>query len=499
MGSLQALVRLDSDDRAMGDIGEDSGSAPRGHCFPLAEVAAVIRAGGYLRVVLQFPDEHLGHCVDVYTELQSQVNGAALYIAADSTYGSSVDDVSAQHVNSDLLVFFGSDLSSSGAMPVLTVPPRVEVDVDDLRTHLLGAMEEDERSGSLTRNVLVLYEPGCHGHVSQRVVPLLAELFPAASLRMGALPPCADFEAWKQRTTTKPPVAPSSTSINTTTVGGLVFSSEDLTVADSIIYIGDKKEQLDNILLHLAELPLLSYSPHDKTMNRLVGSQTKVFRQRFIGVEACASAKIIGIIVGSMGLTGESTREIMNRLQQLIEAAGKKHYTFVMGRLNEAKICNFPEIDLFCFVSNEDTAVIAPKTFDKPVVTPWELELGLGARSWSSSYQSSPTAITRDMEDLPTVLQRVRAARPEGNGIDEEEEAHEEDAGQGGIDGEGGKGTGAVILQGSRALAVFHSAAGDLLKQREYQGLVPHVDEGQSTDLLPGLHGVAAGYERKVL
>ena len=56
-----------------------------------------------------------------------------------------------------------------------------------------------------------------------------------------------------------------------------------------------------------------------------------------------------------------------------------------------------------------------------------------------------------------------------------------------------------MVLQGSRALAVFHSAAGDIFKQREYQGLVPHVDEGQSTEVLPGLHGVAAGYERKVL
>jgi len=464
-----------------------------GHGFPIAEVAAVIRAGGYLRVVLQFPDEHLAHCVDVYIELQSQVDGASLYIAADSTYGSSVDDVSAQHVNSDLLVFFGSDLSSSGAMPVLTVPPRVEVDVDDLRTHLLGTgsgMGEDERK-ALTR-CLVIYEPGCHGRVSQGVVPLLTELFPAASVKMGALPPCADLEAWKQRAATKSGPAPAP-STSTTTVGGLVFSSEDLTGADLIVYVGDKKEQLDNLLLHLAELPVLSYSPRDKALNRLIGSQTKVFRQRYIGVEACASAKIIGIIVGSMGLTGESTREIINRLQQLIEAAGKKHYTFVMGRLNEAKICNFPEIDLFCFVSNEDTAVIAPKTFDKPVVTPWELELGLGARSWSSSYQSSPTAITRDMEDLPAVLQRVRAARPEGNGIDDEEETPGGEA-----PGEGKEGS-AVVLQGSRALAVFHSAAGDIFKQREYQGLVPHVDEGQSTDVLPGLHGVAAGYERKVL
>ena len=34
----------------------------------------------------------------------------------------------------------------------------------------------------------------------------------------------------------------------------------------------------------------------------------------------------------------------LNRLQLLITAAGKKFYSFVMGRLNEAKLCNFPEV-----------------------------------------------------------------------------------------------------------------------------------------------------------
>ena len=43
-------------------------------------------------------------------------------MAADSTFGSSVDDISAEHVDSDVLVYFGSDLSSSGAMPVMVVP-----------------------------------------------------------------------------------------------------------------------------------------------------------------------------------------------------------------------------------------------------------------------------------------------------------------------------------------------------------------------------------------
>ena len=52
---------------------------------------------------------------------------------------------------------------------------------------------------------------------------------------------------------------------------------------------------------------------------------------------------------------------IIYRLQALIKEAGKKLYTFSMGRLNEAKLSNFPEVDLFCLIGNDDTSLIPAK------------------------------------------------------------------------------------------------------------------------------------------
>ena len=89
-------------------VGDDFGSPE------VERICAIISRQGFKRVVLQFPDELLGRCVDVFNHFRLLVPTASFYIAADSTYGSSVDDVSALHVDSDLLVYFGSDLSSSG-------------------------------------------------------------------------------------------------------------------------------------------------------------------------------------------------------------------------------------------------------------------------------------------------------------------------------------------------------------------------------------------------
>lgn len=128
------------------------------------------------------------------------------------------------------------------------------------------------------------------------------------------------------------------------------------------------------------------------------------------------------------------TNDLLNRLQRLILAGGKKYYTFVMGRLNEAKLCNFPEIDVYCLISNEDHSIIKPKTFHVPVVTPYELELGkywafhlfvfflcrvynfyivslgLGAHEWSSRYLTSNSSayMSAEIEVLVTNVERNR-------------------------------------------------------------------------------------------
>lgn len=448
--------------------------------FSLGVVVKVIEQFNYQRIVLQFTDENLVYCVDVYSCLMAMLLNSKspesfCFIAADSTHGSSVDDVSAQHVDGDLLIYFGSDLSGSGAMPVMVVPMKKSVDTVDCAEKITNAYDWTQ-----TSTTIVLYEPGCY-HAIVDIIALLSTSIENVILNVAALPPCADLEAWSSN-------APHTISSDQAILGGLLLTPSGIQDACSvIIYIGDKAEQLDSIVLQLSQQTVLAYSPAGKVLTKLIGSNTKVFRQRYLGVQASSSASIIGIIIGSMGLTAASTRGIVKRLQAIIEAAGKKHYTFVMGRLNEAKICNFPEIDLFVFVSNEDTAVIAPKTFDRPVITPWELELGLGAREWGSSYQSNPTAILRDQAgegDWENVLQKVRNARPEGNGLDDDECSDSPSDANGET----------MVLQGTRALTVFHSAAGDVFKQREYQGLVPDVAATQPLEVQPGLFGTASSY-----
>ena len=264
-------------------------------------------------------------------------------------------------------------------------------------------------------------------------------------------------------------------------LGGQLVPRELLDQQFEVLYIGEQSTQLMNILLRLPEVSVIQYSPSEFQLTRHLGKDSKSFHERYGGVSRVQQSTTIGIIVGSMGLQTEITRAIVHRLQTLIKASEKHFYTFVMGRLNETKLCNFPEIDVFCLIASEDNAFIKPKTFPVPVITPYELEVGLGCREWTSMYEVNVDAILND--DISVAIQRL----PKHKSIDSE------------VDREDGSNLpNALDMYGSREISTFLSVAVDRFNDRSYRGL--EYDNANSEDLnvQPGLHGTAANYRRNI-
>jgi diphthamide biosynthesis protein 2 len=314
--------------------------------FDLDSVCDLIIKHGLLRVALQFPDEFLTNCVSIYTYIIKRLANDSIdvFIIGDSTYGSSIDDISAQHVDSDVLIYFGSDLSSSGSVPVMVVPFSKDIDEASCIEELHRAL--DQNGIDLTTPILLIYELNYSTAIRSLITnPLLQSL---ENIMIGELPPSSNLMAWTP-TLSQTPI-PTSHSNAFTKVGGLVVASEILMKPDLVIwYIGGKEEQLVSINIRMSEHMVISYSPDLKVCNAKKGCETREFRERYGGLLRVKDAQIIGIIVGSMGLSGPVTQAILLRLETLISAAKKNSYVFIMGRLNEAKLCNFPEVsNPFC-------------------------------------------------------------------------------------------------------------------------------------------------------
>jgi diphthamide biosynthesis enzyme Dph1/Dph2-like protein len=242
--------------------------------FRLRDVCALLKRYGLTKAVLQFPEDVLSYCVAVYNAMRLLLADEqyVLYIVADSTFGSSLDDVSAMHLSSPtspdfktmVIVYFGSDLSSGGTIPVCVVP-RVkhissEIKNDCIRTltnHLLNSPLMHVSGG--TDGVVLVCDPSYYATVEQLLSTFVGD-FQGITFRMGRLPVNAYLEGWS------PDVTETSNADNVT-IGGLVVDNSTCILSDScssaseIWYFGSKREQVASIFLNYSQLPVVIYDP----------------------------------------------------------------------------------------------------------------------------------------------------------------------------------------------------------------------------------------------
>ena len=116
----------------------------------------------------------------------------------------------------------------------------------------------------------------------------------------------------------------------------------------------------------------------------------KFLTQRYSLVSQVAQdeTKVIGIVVGTVVVN--EYMALINKLKQVIIAAGKKPYEILVGKLNEPKLKNIAMIDLYCLVSCRETSIVGPRDFMATVVTPHEVFMALipGRFPWQCKIQT---------------------------------------------------------------------------------------------------------------
>jgi len=122
---------------------------------------------------------------------------------------------------------------------------------------------------------------------------------------------------------------------------------------------------------------------------------------------------------------------LSRRLKSVIKAAGKRSYTFAVGKINVPKLANFADIDAFVVVACEVriqrarvrsgsaalnvvawlslqmNSIFNNKEFYRPIITPYELELALVPhKEWDGGYNLDFRSVAA--QPWPYVHRRVR-------------------------------------------------------------------------------------------
>ncbi|TVY44048.1 2-(3-amino-3-carboxypropyl)histidine synthase subunit [Lachnellula occidentalis] len=389
--------------------------------YETSRTAREIREGGWTKVALQFPDDMLVDAPRVFAmleellsqsphtpnsnsvgegeggvdlgdnekererekEQEGRENRIRLYILADTSYGSCcVDEVAAEHVDAEAVVHYGrACLSPTSRLPVVYVFTRRALDI-------AFAVEGFEESFSGNGKG--------EGEGKEEKVVVMADL--TFQLHVPALVESLRRKGWRRVRGTDVVHDPTASIPNRR----IAWEEEEEEEEEgdlkewSIWHIGSPPAAL---LLTLSSRikELLIYpgtAPQTRTGNATPGqgiirSNTSLqLRRRYALLTRLTTTPIIGILINTLSVANYLSS--IDALKALIARKGKKSYTFVVGKVNAAKMANFAEVGGWVVVGCWESSLVESAEFYAPVLTPFELGLALEGddeRVWSGEWR----------------------------------------------------------------------------------------------------------------
>jgi diphthamide biosynthesis protein 2 len=447
--------------------------------------------GWLCRIALQFPDSLLQDAADVCWALEATFNAMhegkqpLIFILGDTTFGSCCpDEVSANHLDADVLVHFGhACLSPTMSLPVLYSFGISEIDVSAC---VEAVLEQAKLSG--THKILLLFQVQYH-HAMQELQIALCEkgnllvvsgVIPSHDVHRhndGDAEPSDDHEAFIK-------------------IGGLDLPA-DLDISQfTALYIGDPalSKQYVNIMLRFTSMSTTSpsaiwtFRPNDSTLNTLLPTDIqRQLNRRFFLTQKARDATTFGILVGT--LSQRHFASAVASLQTLIHNANRSCYTFAVGKINGAKLANFGEIDCYVLVACSETSLLDfERDLHVPVITPLELDVALGNKEWGD--------YTLDYVDF---LANAKDRLPVHTDTDDDNDAPYFSLVKGTFeDSRKNDSSSASVnlsaLPGQGQLSTYTSKGAEFLRQRQYQGLETQLGETEVHAAVLGQTGIASNY-----
>lgn len=368
--------------------------------YEIERTVKEIRAGRWKRIALQFPDHMLVDAPRVYEALRKGLenarktqNGAApqreegethenglaekleatslrdgediqenLFILGDTSYGACcVDEVAAEHVDADVVVHYGrSCLSPPSRLPVIYVFTARPLDLSAVTSTF------QETYPSKSQKIILMADIPYSHHIS----PLHTLLQKAGYTNIYA---------------TEVIHNPSSPLPNRT-IPPETTDSEDALREYTLFHIASPP---DSLLLTLSSrVSAIHIYPTDTaSTSTITASSSMTLRRRYALLTSLSSAPIFGILINTLSV--KNYLSVLSHVQNLISSAGKKSYTFVVGKINAAKIANFSEIAGWVVIGCWESSLIESKEFWRPIITPFELGIALQgdeSRVWTGEW-----------------------------------------------------------------------------------------------------------------
>ncbi|NYB51725.1 MAG: diphthamide biosynthesis enzyme Dph2 [Methanobacteriaceae archaeon] len=318
--------------------------------FKVNEIIDKIRKTDAQVVGLQFPEGLKVHATHLAHDIERETSAIVL-ISGDPCYGACDLSDDAMDGLVDLLVHFGhTPLPINYKVPTLFVEAHYQLESMKILEEALNLLEGKEKIGLVTTTQ--------HLHLLEDAARFLEENGKEVLMKEGA-------------GTLKGQVL------------GCNFSSvQDLPV-DAFLYLGSGNFHPLGIKLSTEKAVVIA-DPYLNQVRDIDEFADRILRIRFARITRASEAKKFGIIISSKA--GQSRWQLAKSLKKMLNEEGKDAYLIQMAEINPPNLLPYMDLDAFIVTACPRIAIDDSKMYDKPLLTPQELEIVLGKRKWED-YQ----------------------------------------------------------------------------------------------------------------
>lgn len=524
--------------------------------------------GFFVKVALQFPDELLEDAPEVSFQLEdmlmnkySKTTSSPLeevplvFILGDTTYSSCCpDEIGAMHLNADVIVHYGTNacLSVSESLPVIySFGVEEWSGLEECVNIVWNQIKEDD-----IKNIILVGERRYQNHLVPMAtcleqkhtmnivvgqVPIMVSKVP---LKSKVIQTCChknddicSSDNRNRKTCCDDDIIMDDKSCEISVnnehlrtgciIGGLQVSLEKNELKDYVLlYIGDDSESsksaqfMNTVLKCISSETKACWSFNPSFQNLSLDPMSILAVQRHINrrfylTQKARLSNIIGILVGT--LSQNRFQSVVASVRKMIEDSGRATYTFVVGKINVAKLANFGEVECFVLISCGETSILKDeRDFHVPIITPMELEIALGEKEWRG-----PEACVTDFNDfLDNADHHVKDNSDEDHlGIQYDGSLKVGDDFDGRNSGDSDDEPYYSVITGTyvskplsshksnnnyfpsdptfNQITEYKSEAAEYWKKREYKGLEANIGKDEAAPAVMGQTGIASDYGNK--
>lgn len=301
-------------------------------------------------VGLQFPEGLKIQAVEIAKEIEEKTNALVL-ISGDPCFGAC--DVADKKLEDlvDIIVHYGhTPLPLKYKIPTLFIEAYSDIEIKKYLEDALPLIENYSKVGLVTTTQ--------HLHLLNEMSDYLED-------------------------NGKEVVLGSSKSTRKGQVLGCNFSSIKKLDAEVFLFIGSGNFHPVGVYL-FTKTPVIAVDPYNNNIRNIEEYADRILRIRFAKIMKAQKAKKWGIIVSSK--EGQYRLFLAKQIKELLKNEGLESYIIVLDTVNPDALLHYRDLDGFVVTACPRIAIDDAQMYEKPLITPKELEIVLNKRNWED-YQ----------------------------------------------------------------------------------------------------------------